>query len=77
MRRSQSATAFCTERGINPKYFSLRKSRLKSPPHTKPKSENFLWGIADGVVLLHLDMPSRADVAIQRLLPHQIRCFTA
>ena len=41
-RSGQSAIAFCAERGINPKYFSLCKSRLQSPPRTKPKSENFV-----------------------------------
>lgn len=31
----QTATAFCRSRGINPKYFSLRKSKLKN--NAQPK----------------------------------------
>ena len=37
-----SATAFCKKCGINPKYFSLRKSRLQSHTLDKAKTGSFV-----------------------------------
>jgi hypothetical protein len=36
----QTATAFCASRGINNKYFSLRKNKLAAATHRKPATKN-------------------------------------
>lgn len=41
-RSGLSATAFCNKRGINPKYFSLRKNRLQTQPLDATKAGGFV-----------------------------------
>ncbi len=42
LKSGQSATTFCKARDINPKYFSLRKSRLQSTTSNQSKPVNFV-----------------------------------
>ncbi len=37
-QRGLTATAFCLEKNLNPKYFSLRRSQLQTKPNDKSKS---------------------------------------
>ena len=38
----QTATAFCNERGINPKYFSIRKCKLKNGADKAASQSSFV-----------------------------------